>query len=53
MDSPNHITIETHNLNKTYKGVQAVPTISPIIGTIVLTIAFIATAVWRFARQEF
>jgi hypothetical protein len=29
------------------------PTATPIIGTAVLTIAFLAVALWRFQREEF
>ena len=29
------------------------PTITPIVGTAVLTLVFIAVAIWRFSREEF
>jgi len=29
------------------------PAVTPILGTLGLTIVFIAVALWRFARQEF
>ncbi len=32
---------------------QALPTVTPIIGTAVLTVVFIAVALWRFEREEF
>jgi hypothetical protein len=32
---------------------QPLPTVSPIIGTALLTIIFIAVAIWRFRREEF
>lgn len=32
---------------------QPLPSISPIIGTTVLTVVFIAVALWKFGREEF
>jgi ABC-2 type transport system permease protein len=32
---------------------QPLPTVTPIIGTVILTIAFIAVALWRFQQEEF
>jgi ABC-2 type transport system permease protein len=32
---------------------QSLPTITPIVGTVLLTIVFIAVALWRFQREEF
>jgi ABC-2 type transport system permease protein len=32
---------------------QPLPTVTPIIGTVVLIIAFVGVALWRFEREEF
>ena len=32
---------------------QPLPTVTPVIGTAILTITFIVVAVWRFQREEF
>ena len=32
---------------------QPLPTVTPIIGTVVLSIVFVGVAVWRFEREEF
>jgi hypothetical protein len=32
---------------------QQLPTVTPIIGTAVLTVIFVAVALWRFQREEF